>query len=67
MFLNDHSRLLYSNLPAFCVGLLRRTTAPSPGGGRYMRLPARKVQVAPAWGARSSKWARPGFDFAYLV
>ena len=46
--MNDHPQNFpYSNLPAFCIGLASAYDAPSAGGGRFMRIPARKVPGAP--------------------
>src|SRR5438046_1733315 len=40
MFVNDHlQNFPYSNLPAFCVGLVDAYDAPSPGGSTLMRIP----------------------------
>src|SRR5262245_65587177 len=51
MFVNDHlQNFPYSNMPAFCVGLAPSYDAPSPGGSRLMRIPARTLRGAPAWG-----------------
>src|SRR5262249_24011165 len=50
MFVNDHlQNFPYSNMPAFCVGLADAYDAPSPGGARLMRLPARKVPGSTEW------------------
>jgi Catalytic LigB subunit of aromatic ring-opening dioxygenase len=67
MFVNDHlQNFPYSNLPAFCIGLASAYDAPSEGGGRFMRLPARKVPGAPDWGmALLERGLEAGFDFAY--
>src|SRR2546428_11498440 len=51
MFVNDHlQNFPYSNLPAFCVGLVDAYDAPSPGGSTLMRIPPRKIPGAPTWG-----------------
>src|SRR2546428_1263462 len=51
MFVNDHlQNFPYSNLPAFCVGLVDAYDAPSPGGSALMRIPPRKIPGAPTWG-----------------
>jgi catalytic LigB subunit of aromatic ring-opening dioxygenase len=67
MFVNDHlQNFPYSNLPAFCVGLADEYDAPSAGGGKFMRIPPRKLR-----GDRESAMALleagldAGFDFAY--
>jgi hypothetical protein len=67
MFVNDHlQNFPYSNMPAFCVGLADAYDAPSPGGARLMRLPARKVPGAPEWGmALLEAGLAGGYDFAY--
>src|SRR3989449_5320126 len=45
MFVNDHlQNFPYSNLPAFCVGLVDAYDAPSPGGSTLMRIPPRSVR-----------------------
>src|SRR5215831_13249888 len=50
MFVNDHlQNFPYSNLPAFCVGIVDAYDAPSPGGSTLMRIPARKLRGAPQW------------------
>ena len=67
MFVNDHlQNFPYSNLPAFCVGLADDYDAPSAGGGKFMRIPPRKLR-----GHRDVAMALleagldAGFDFAY--
>jgi hypothetical protein len=67
MFVNDHlQNFPYSNLPAFCVGLAPDYDAPSPGGSRLMRIPARKVKGAPDFGgALLEAGLEAGFDLAY--
>src|SRR5438093_1220179 len=67
VFVNDHiQNFPYSNMPAFCVGLAEAYDAPSPGGGRFMRIPPRKVRGAPAWGmALLERGLAAGVDFAY--
>ena len=67
MFVNDHlQNFPYSNMPAFCVGLVDAYDAPSPGGARLMRLPPRRVPGAPEWGmALLEAGLAAGFDFAY--
>src|SRR5262245_14127669 len=67
MFVNDHlQNFPYSNMPAFCVGLAPSYDAPSPGGSRLMRIPARTLRGAPAWGMEllESGFAG-GIDWAY--
>ncbi len=67
MFVNDHlQNFPYSNMPAFCVGLAPAYDAPSPGGARLMRIPARTVPGQPAWalGLLEAGLAA-GIDFAY--
>src|SRR6184192_1750743 len=67
MFVNDHlQNFPYSNLPAFCVGLVDAYDAPSTGGSKLMRIPPRKIRGAPAWGmALLEAGLAAGFDFAY--
>src|SRR2546425_10268976 len=67
MFVNDHlQNFPYSNLPAFCVGLVDAYDAPSPGGSTLMRIPPRKIPGAPTWGmALLEAGLAGGFDFAY--
>jgi hypothetical protein len=67
MFVNDHlQNFPYSNMPAFCVGLAAAYDAPSAGGARLMRIPARKVPGAPEWGmALLESGLDAGVDFAY--
>ena len=67
MLVNDHlQNFPYSNLPAFCVGLADSYEAPSPGGGRFMRIPARTLRGEPAWAmALLEAGLDAGFDFAY--
>jgi hypothetical protein len=67
MFVNDHlQNFSYSNLPAFCVGLVDAYDAPSPGGAALMRIPARKIPGARDWGMDLLKAGlEGGFDFAY--
>ena len=67
MFVNDHlQNFPYSNLPAFCIGLADDYDAPSAGGGKFMRIPPRKLR-----GDRDVAMALleagldAGFDFAY--
>src|SRR3989475_4305596 len=51
MFVNDHlQNFPYSNLPAFCIGLVDAYDAPSPGGSKLMRIPPHKIPGAPKWG-----------------
>src|SRR3989454_5044899 len=43
MFVNDHlQNFPYSNLPAFCVGLVDAYDAPSPGGSKIGRASCRE-------------------------
>src|SRR2546427_5416589 len=67
MLVNDHlQNFPYSNLPAFCVGLVDAYDAPSPGGSTLMRIPPRKIPGAPTWGmALLEAGLAGGFDFAY--
>src|ERR671929_1931798 len=45
MFVNDHlQNFPYSNLPAFCIGLAAAYDAPSAGGAKFMRIPARTLR-----------------------
>src|SRR3989440_13059212 len=66
MFVNDHlQNFPYSNMPAFCVGLVDSYDAPSPGGSRLMRIPARKIPGAPKGGmALLEAGVAGGLDFA---
>lgn len=66
-FVNDHlQNFPYSNLPAFCIGLADRYDAPSPGGGRVLCIPPRKVRGASEWAtALLERGLEAGFDFAY--
>src|SRR5207245_2833536 len=51
LFVNDHiQNFPYSNMPAFCIGLAEAYDAPSPGGARLVRIPARRVRGAPGGG-----------------
>src|SRR3989441_12621192 len=53
-------------MPAFCIGLAEAYDAPSPGGARLMRIPARRVRGAPEWSmALLESGLAAGFDFAY--
>src|SRR2546426_11236243 len=67
MFVNDHlQNFPYSNLPAFCVGLVDAYDAPSPGGSTLMRIPPRPLRGAPQWSmALLEAGLAGGFDFAY--
>src|SRR5829696_2175318 len=67
MFVNDHiQNFPYSNMPAFCIGLCDDYDAPSPGSSAFMKIPARKLAGAPAWGmALLEAGLGGGFDFAY--
>ena len=67
MFVNDHlQNFSYANLPAFCIGLADAYDAPSAGGSKLMRMPARKVPGKPDWGmALLQHGLAGGFDFAY--
>src|SRR5882724_375657 len=67
MFVNDHlQNFPYSNLPAFCIGLVDAYDAPSPGGSKLMRIPPRKIPGAPQWSmALLEAGLAGGFDFAY--
>src|SRR2546429_707487 len=67
MFVNDHlQNFPYSNLPAFCIGLVDSYDAPSPGGSKLMRIPARKIPGAPKWGmALLEAGLAGGFGFSH--
>src|SRR5256886_10653776 len=67
MFVNDHlQNFPYSNLPAFCIGVVDAYDAPSPGGSTLMRIPPRKLRGAPRWSmALLEAGLAAGFDFAY--
>ena len=67
MFVNDHlQNFPYSNLPAFCVGLADQYDAPSAGGGKFMRIPSRKLRGDRDWAmALLEAGLDAGFDFAY--
>ena len=67
MFVNDHlQNFPYSNLPAFCVGLADEYEAPSAGGGKFMRIPARTLRGDRVWAmALLEAGLDAGFDFAY--
>src|SRR2546430_10937735 len=65
MFVNDHlQNFPYSNLPAFCIGVVDAYDAPSPGGSKLMRIPPRKLRGAPRWSMALLEPGLPaGFDF----
>jgi Catalytic LigB subunit of aromatic ring-opening dioxygenase len=67
MFVNDHlQNFPYSNLPAFCVGVVDAYDAPSAGGSTLMRIPPRKIRGLPRWSmALLEAGLAGGFDFAY--
>jgi hypothetical protein len=67
MFVNDHlQNFPYSNLPAFCIGLADEYDAPSAGGGKFMRIAARRLRGDRAWaGTLLEAGLDAGFDFAY--
>ena len=67
MFVNDHlQNFPYSNMPAFCVGLAPTYDAPSAGGARLMRIPARTLRGEPAWSMELlESGLAAGIDFAY--
>src|SRR2546428_3408478 len=66
MFVNDHlQNFPYSNLPAFCIGLVDAYDAPSAGGSTLMRIPPRKIPGAPTWGmALLEAGLAGGLDFS---
>jgi hypothetical protein len=66
-FVNDHvQNFFYDNLPAFCVGVADAYWAPSEGGSRFLKIPARRVAGAGAWSrALLEAGLEGGFDFAY--
>jgi hypothetical protein len=66
-FVNDHlQNFAYNNLPAFCVGLAPTYDAPSEGGAKLMRIPARKIRGHPDWAlALLEAGLDAGIDFAY--
>ena len=67
MFVNDHlQNFTYSVMPAFTVGLADSYDAPSPGAATLMRLTARKLRGATAWGtALLEHGLANGVDFGY--
>src|SRR5215467_3801808 len=67
MFVNDHlQNFPYSNLPAFCVGIVDAYDAPSAGGSKLMRISPRKIRGLPQWSmALLEAGLAGGFDFAY--
>jgi len=67
MFVNDHvQNFFYDAMPALCVGVADAYWAPSEGGSRFLRVPARRVPGHRAW-ARELLVAglEAGFDLAY--
>src|SRR5919206_3079663 len=45
MFVNDHlQNFPYSNLPAFCIGLVDAYDAPGPGAATFLKIPARTLR-----------------------
>ena len=67
MFVNDHvQNFAYSNMPAFCIAVADRYDAPAAASAKLMRIPARKIAGAPAFGmALLESGLAGGFDFAY--
>jgi hypothetical protein len=67
VFSNDHlQNFFYDNMPAFCVGVGERYWAPSEGGGATLKIPARQITGASAWGKAFVDTALAGdFDVAY--
>ncbi len=67
VFVNDHlQNFAYNNLPAFCVGLASTYDAPSEGGAKLMRIPARKLRGHSDWAlALLEAGLDAGIDFAY--
>lgn len=64
---NDHlQNFFYDNMPAFCVGVGEAYSAPSEGGSKFLRIPARRIPGAKEWGkALVEAGLDGGFDFAY--
>src|SRR2546430_12627239 len=67
MFVNDHlQNFPYSNLPAFCIGLVDAYHPPSPGGSTLIRIPPPPLLRPPQWSmALLEAGLAAGFDFAY--
>jgi hypothetical protein len=66
-FVNDHlQNFFYDGIPAFALGLAHEYAAPSEGGGRFLRIPPRRLPGAPAWSqALLEAGLAGGFDLAY--
>lgn len=67
VFANDHlQNFFYNNMPAFCVGVGDRYWAPSEGGAKVLRVPARQISGAREWGKGFVEAALDnGFDVSY--
>jgi len=67
VFSNDHlQNFFYDNMPAFCVGVGERYWAPSEGGGKTLKIPARQISGAPEWSRAFLKTALDSdFDVSY--
>jgi aromatic ring-opening dioxygenase catalytic subunit (LigB family) len=67
VFSNDHlQNFFYNNMPAFCVGVGERYWAPSEGGAKFLRIPARQIEGARPWGQALVEEALDGgFDVSY--
>jgi len=67
VFSNDHlQNFFYDNMPAFCVGVGERYWAPSEGGAKFLRIPARQIDGAREWGRALVDHALDhDFDVAY--
>src|SRR5262245_11751470 len=67
VFSNDHlQNFFYDNMPAFCVGVGDRYWAPSEGGAKFLRVPARQIGGAREFGQALVEHALDrDFDVAY--
>ncbi|MBI4593168.1 MAG: extradiol ring-cleavage dioxygenase, partial [Candidatus Rokubacteria bacterium] len=66
-FVNDHvQNFFYNAMPALCVGVADSYWAPSEGGSRFLKIPARRVPGAKAWAQTLlAAGLGAGFDLAY--
>lgn len=67
VFANDHlQNFFYDSMPAFCVGVAESYWAPSEGGAKFLRVPARRIPGASAWAKAFVEAALDkGFDVNY--